>query len=56
MWFVLVLAALIALMAFAAVMTARRNRRGVPPDWYTTKRDADRAIDAESKRATYGGH
>ncbi len=53
--FLVTIGVIFALMVLAGVSTARRNRRGVPPDWYSTKRDADRAIEAESKRATYEG-
>ncbi len=54
-FFLVTVGVIFALMVLAGVSTARRNRRGMSADWYTTKRDADRQLEAESKRATYEG-
>ena len=54
MWFVLVVAAIFALMVLAGVSTARRNRRGMTADWYT-RHATDRQLEAEWVRRDWGG-
>ena len=52
MWFVLVVAALFALMVLAAVSTARRNRRGMPTDG-SSRRAAHLEFEADMRRRSH---